>query len=78
MSQAALARWRAALTEAARQTLVARWRGTLDALERARSEYRSLHGAAAADVRALRKAARRLHGLEQLRAVLARELEVNG
>ena len=67
-------RWRAALSQAARQTLSARWRGTLEALEAARIEYRTLHGAAATDVRALRKAAQRVHDLEQLRSVLAREL----
>ena len=67
-------RWQAALSQAARQTLAARWRSTLEALETARREYRLLHGAAAIDVRALRKAAQRLHDLEQLRAVLAREL----
>jgi hypothetical protein len=67
-------RWRAALSLAARQTLAARWRGTLEALEAARLEYRKLHGAAAIDVRALRKAAQRVHDLEQLRAVLAHEL----
>jgi hypothetical protein len=72
-----LARWRAALTEAARQTLGARWRSTLDELEAARAEYRALYGAAAVDVRALRKAAQRIHDLEQLRAVLARELQVS-
>ena len=71
-----LARWRAALTQAARQTLGARWRSTLDELELARAEYRALYGAAAVDVRALRKAAQRIHDLEQLRAVLARELQV--
>jgi hypothetical protein len=64
-------RWRAALTQAARQTLAARWRGTLEALEAARTEYRALHGGAAIDVR---KAAQRVHDLEQLRAVLAHEL----
>jgi hypothetical protein len=67
-------RWRAALTRAARDTLAARWRGTLEALSAARLEYRALHGAAAIDVRALRKAAQRVHDLEQLRAVLAHEL----
>ena len=67
-------RWQAALSQAARQTIAARWRGTLEALEAARLEYRRLHGAAATDVRALRKAAQRVHDLEQLRAVLAHEL----
>lgn len=71
-----LARWRSAVTQAARQTLSARWRSTLEALESARLEYRALHAAAATDVRALRKAAQRLHDLEQLRAVLARELSL--
>jgi hypothetical protein len=67
-------RWRAALSHAARETLAARWRGTLEALEAASLEYRALHRAAAVDVRALRKAAQRVHDLEQLRAVLAHEL----
>ena len=71
-----LVRWRTALAQAARHTLGARWRSTLEALEAARSEYRALHGAAAIDVRALRKAAQRVHDLEQLCAVLARELQV--
>jgi hypothetical protein len=71
-------RWRAALTQAARRTLAARWRDTLQALEAARLEYRVLHTGATVDVRALRKAAQRIHGLEQLRAVLARELQVIG
>jgi hypothetical protein len=72
----AVQRWRAALSHAARQTLLARWRSTVEALGAARLEYRTLHGAppAAVDVRALRKAAQRVHDLEQLRAVLAREL----
>jgi hypothetical protein len=72
------ARWKSAVTEAARQTLSARWRSTLEALESARLEYRTLHAAAAIDVRALRKAAQRVHDLEQLRAVLSRELVVGG
>jgi len=67
-------RWRAALTQAARHTLAARWRGTLEALEVARVEYRALCRASAVDVRALRKAAQRIHDLEQLRSVLAHEL----
>jgi len=71
-----LARWRSAVTQAARQTLSARWRTTLEALESARLEHRALHAAAVTDVRALRKAAQRLHDLEQLRAVLARELSL--
>jgi hypothetical protein len=74
MSQASSARWRAALSQAARQTLAARWRGTVAALESARRDYRALHAAAAIDVRALRKAAQRVHDLEQLRAVLSHEL----
>jgi len=75
MSQlSAAGRWREALSEAARHTLATRWRVTLEALEAARREYRVLYGAAAIDVRALRKAAQRVHDLEQLRAVLAREV----
>ena len=78
MSQAhTLTRWRAALTQAARHTLGARWRSTLEALEAARIEYRALHAAPAVDVRTLRKAAQRIHDLEQLHAVLARELQVS-
>jgi hypothetical protein len=71
-------RWRAALTQAARHTLGARWHGTLEALEAARDEYRALHAAAAVDVRALRRAARRIHDLELVRTVLARELQASG
>jgi len=71
------ARWRDALSEAARHTLAARWRVTLEALEAARREYRVQYRAAAIDVRSLRKAAQRVHDLEQLRAVLARELPAN-
>jgi hypothetical protein len=69
-------RWREALSQAARQTLLARWRSTVEALGAARLEYRMLYRAppATVDVRALRKAAQRVHDLEQLRAVLAREL----
>jgi uncharacterized heparinase superfamily protein len=69
-------RWRAALLQAARRTVGARWRSSLAALEAARSEYRALHRAAAVDVRALRKAAQRVHDLEQRCAVLTRELHV--
>jgi hypothetical protein len=67
-------RWRAAASQAARRTLAERWRGTLEALEAARRDYRAQHAAAAIDVRALRKAAQRVHDLEQLRVVLAQEL----
>ncbi len=75
MSQSpAFTRWRVAVSQAARQVLTARWRSTLSDLESARAEYRQLHAAAAVDVRAVRKAAQRIHELEQLRLVLAREL----
>ncbi len=75
MSNAAtLARWRAAVSQAAQQSLPARWRSTLMALEAARGEHRCLRAASVTDVRALRKAAQRIHDLEQLRAVLAREV----
>lgn len=78
MSQApTLTRWRAALIQAARRTLGARWRSTLDALEAAQMEYHALYRSSAIDVRALRKAAQRIHDLEQLRAVLARELHAS-
>ena len=79
MSQAAtLTRWRDTLSQAARRTLGARWRSTLHALEAAQIEYHALYRAPAVDVRALRKVARRIHDLEQLRAVLARELGAAG
>jgi hypothetical protein len=70
-------RWRMALTLAARRTLTARWRSTLEALEAARLEYGTLHATDPIDVRAVRKAAQRLHDLEQLRAVLSRELHTS-
>ncbi|HXW74749.1 MAG TPA: hypothetical protein VEK10_08050 [Steroidobacteraceae bacterium] len=70
------ARWREAVARAARQTLATRWPGTLEALEAARVEYGALRVAATIDVRAVRKAAQRVHDLERLRAVLARELRV--
>jgi hypothetical protein len=69
-----LARWRSALSQAAQQTLPARWRSTVAALDAARLEHRRLRHAVVTDVRALRKAAQRVHDLEQLRVVLAREL----
>jgi hypothetical protein len=62
------------VSQAARQMLTARWRSTLDALEGARADYGHLYAAAIIDVRAIRKAAQRIHELEQLRLVLAREL----
>ncbi|MBS0379714.1 MAG: hypothetical protein JSS29_14630 [Proteobacteria bacterium] len=67
-------RWNYAVTQAAGQVLAARWRSTLEALDRARAEYGQLHAASTIDVRAVRKAAQRVHELEQLRAVLACEL----
>ena len=69
-----LSRWRSAVSQAARQMLTARWRSTLEALENARADYGHLYAAAIVDVRAVRKAAQRIHELEQLRLVLAREL----
>jgi len=69
-------RWRTALAQAARATLADRWRSTLEALEAARHEYRTLRAAVTIDVRAVRKAAQRVHDLEQLRVVLSRELGV--
>ncbi len=75
MSQTpAFSRWRATVTQAARQVLSARWRSTLEALETARAEYGRLYGAEDIDVHAVRKATQRVHELEQLRTVLAREL----
>lgn len=67
-------RWRTAVSRAARQVLAARWRSTLEALEQARVEYARARRAGAIDVRALRKAAQRVHDLEQLRSVLAHDL----
>jgi hypothetical protein len=73
-----LTRWRAALIQAARHTLDARWHATLETLEAARAEYRAVHAAPAVDGRALRKAAQRIHDLEHFRTVLARELQAGG
>jgi hypothetical protein len=54
--------------------LGARHATTLAALTAAREEYRLLRGQTEVDVRALRKAAQQVYDLEQLQAVLAREL----
>lgn len=79
MPQAAVfLRWRTALAKAARRTIDARWRSTLEALETARLEYRTLHTAAAVDASVLRKVARRMRALEQLQTVLVRELRAGG
>jgi len=67
-------RWKTAAGQAARRTLAARWLSTIEELRTAREEYRTLHASVAIDVRALRKAAQRVHDLEQLHGVLAREL----
>ena len=67
-------RWKSALSAAARQTLVARWRDVTHPLRAAELEYRALCAAGEIDLRALRKAARRVDDLAQLRAVLAGEL----
>jgi len=69
-------RWRAALAQAARATLAERWRSTLEALEKARHEYGALRAAVTLDVRAVRKAAQRVHDLEQLCVALSGELGV--
>jgi hypothetical protein len=68
------ARWHTALSRAASRTLAARARATLEALQAAQLEYRRLYVDAVTDVRALRKAAQRVHDLEQLFRVLAHEL----
>lgn len=67
-------RWKSAAKEAAQRTLAARLCDTIEALEVAREEYRRLRSSAEVDVRAVRKAAQRVHDLEQLRWVLAVEL----
>ena len=66
-------RWQAALSAAARQTLAVRWRTTLEALRAAQLRYRALYSAEQTDIRALRRAAKRIYDLEQLRTVLATE-----
>jgi hypothetical protein len=68
-------RWKSAVKQAARETLAARWVSTCEALQAAREEHRRLQTAAPVDVRALRKAAQRVHDLEQLYWVLAQDLE---
>lgn len=67
-------RWHAALSAAAQQTLSVRWRTTTSALRAAQLEYRSLYSADKLDIRALRKAAQRIHDLEQLRNALEGDL----
>ena len=67
-------RWQAALSAAAQRTVAVRWRSTVNALRTAQLEYRSLYSAEAIDIQALRKAAKRIYDLEQLRTVLAAEL----
>ena len=67
-------RWHTALSAASRQTLAVRWRTTTNALRAAQLEYRSLYSASEIDIRALRKAAQRIHDLEQLRNALERDL----
>ena len=67
-------RWKAALTDPTRESLSVRWRTATSALRAAELEYRSLYAADEVDIRALRKAAQRIHDLEQLRSVLAGEL----
>ena len=75
MSQETIqSRWQAALSAAARQTLSVRWRTTTTALRAAQLEYRSLYSAEEIDIRALRKAAQRIHDLEQLRSALESDL----
>ncbi len=66
-------RWQAALSAAAQQTLAVRWRTTLEALRAAQLRYRALYSAERTDIRALRRAAKRIYDLEQLRTVLATE-----
>ena len=75
MSQETIhSRWQAALSAAARQTLSVRWRATTNALRAAQLEYRSLYSAEKIDIRSLRKAAQRIHDLEQLRNALESDL----
>lgn len=54
--------------------LSARYCSTQQSLSSAREEYRLLRSQEIIDVRALRKAAKRVYDLEQEQAVLAREL----
>lgn len=75
MSQETIhSRWHPAMSAASRQTLVVRWRTTTNALRAARLAYRSLYSASETDIRALRKAAQRIHDLEQLRSALESDL----
>jgi hypothetical protein len=67
-------RWRTTAAAAARATLAARWHSVVRALHAAELEYRALYAAETIDIRALRKAARRIDDLSHLRAVLAAEL----
>ena len=75
MSQETIhSRWQAAASAAAQQALSVRWRTSVNALWAAQLEYRLLYSAQKIDIRALRKAAQRIHDLEQLRNALERNL----
>ena len=68
-------RWQAAMASAARSALAVRWHTMTENLLIARAEYLSLLEAEPTDVLRLRKAAQRLHDLQQQCGVLTRELQ---
>ncbi len=70
-----ISRWQAAAGRAAQSTLADRWRSTMQDLMAAREQYRELRDAPRPNVSAVRKAAQRMHDLDQLRGVLTRELQ---
>lgn len=72
---AATARWHAAAGQAAQSTLAERWRRTTQELLSIREQYLALRDSTQPNVAAIRKAAQRMHDLDQLRSVLTRELE---
>jgi hypothetical protein len=75
MSQAAAhSRWRATVTQAARQVLLARWRSTPEALEAPVPSTRACTLPRLSTCARCAKAAQRVHELEQLRTILAYEL----
>jgi hypothetical protein len=68
-------RWKATVVAAAHSALAARWHILSEDLIVARAEYLALLDAEMTDVSALRRAAQRLHDLQQDCNVLTRQLQ---
>ena len=68
-------RWKNTVVAAARDALAARWHMVTEELLIARAEHLAQLEAGVTDVSALRRAAQRLHDLQQQCGVLTRELQ---